>query len=607
MVKAFRQGNCLIHRVNVSRTRSVTRTSDDRWPHPPQTQQTRAYRTLPADSPRTVRRLQFHLLARSPFRVARRARGTPQPLRVVIHFDLRILTGPFSGGIFRPIVRELIGEAEMGSPEPTAVAAADNWATTRPRWPRGWSPSTERQPRCAASWAPSSRRSTSSAVPGARTRTSRSPRFTPNGRTRRPDQQRLADNAREAVGHRCHLREDGTGAGRPVPGAGQFHLTDLAEIARPKRPLRNAFRPFATVKDDCHECPRRFHCPEFQRTAGGGSRNEQQPDRLRARLDQLEGDLQPLVQTWSGDAQAAYLIQKKQWEQAARIWRSCSVRSCRAGQHQHRLHRCAAPHRRRVQLNGPSNRPTGIHGACVTRMTSSKRGNDSGGDDVPAPRAPGAAADGDPAGRGSVRRPALPERQSGGMSTWLMVLPALGGLGAMALIFTAGGTGAHIAAGVMFGVSTLAMVGGQLARVGGDRIPADRRRTARLPPAPGADPPQGQVGGRGPGGGAVLVASRPARPAVADPHQPVVGTPTDRSRLRHRPARPRRPGAGPGPAARRGEAAGGRRHRRRRSPSAGSCAPTAPCGAPGRPVAAVVRPGPAGGQSGRLPGGWRPR
>jgi WXG100 family type VII secretion target len=38
---------------------------------------------------------------------------------------------------------------------------------------------------------------------------------------------------------------------------------------------------------------------------------------LRARLDQLSAELQPLVQTWSGDAQAAYLIQKQQWEQAA--------------------------------------------------------------------------------------------------------------------------------------------------------------------------------------------------------------------------------------------------------------------------------------------------
>ena len=59
-----------------------------------------------------------------------------------------------------------------------------------------------------------------------------------------------------------------------------------------------------------------------------------------------------------------------------------------------------------------------------------------------------------------------------------MVLPALGGLGAMALIFSAGGTGTHVAAGVMFGVSTLAMAGGQLARVGGDRtrrIAGERR------------------------------------------------------------------------------------------------------------------------------------
>ena len=74
--------------------------------------------------------------------------------------------------------------------------------------------------------------------------------------------------------------------------------------------------------------------------------------------------------------------------------------------------------------------------------------------------------------------PALPQRQSGGMSTWLTVLPALGGLGAMALIFAAGGTSAHVVAGVLFGVSTLALVGGQLARVGGDRsrrIAGDRR------------------------------------------------------------------------------------------------------------------------------------
>jgi len=71
--------------------------------------------------------------------------------------------------------------------------------------------------------------------------------------------------------------------------------------------------------------------------------------------------------------------------------------------------------------------------------------------------------------------PPLPEATSTGASSWLMVLPALGGLGSMALIFTAGGGGTQIAAGVMFGVSALAMAGGSLARVGGDR----NRKVAR--------------------------------------------------------------------------------------------------------------------------------
>ena len=38
---------------------------------------------------------------------------------------------------------------------------------------------------------------------------------------------------------------------------------------------------------------------------------------LRSRLAQLEAELTPLVQSWSGDAQVAYLVQKRQWEQAA--------------------------------------------------------------------------------------------------------------------------------------------------------------------------------------------------------------------------------------------------------------------------------------------------
>jgi WXG100 family type VII secretion target len=38
---------------------------------------------------------------------------------------------------------------------------------------------------------------------------------------------------------------------------------------------------------------------------------------LRSRLEQLAGDLQPLVHSWSGEAQAAYLVQKQRWEAAA--------------------------------------------------------------------------------------------------------------------------------------------------------------------------------------------------------------------------------------------------------------------------------------------------
>ncbi len=71
--------------------------------------------------------------------------------------------------------------------------------------------------------------------------------------------------------------------------------------------------------------------------------------------------------------------------------------------------------------------------------------------------------------------PPLPDATSTGASSWFMMLPALGGLGSMALIFTAGGGGTQIAAGVMFGVSALAMAGGSLARVGGER----NRKVAR--------------------------------------------------------------------------------------------------------------------------------
>ena len=65
--------------------------------------------------------------------------------------------------------------------------------------------------------------------------------------------------------------------------------------------------------------------------------------------------------------------------------------------------------------------------------------------------------------------PTLPTRHSGGMGAVLVLLPALAGLGAMSLIFASGGSGLHMAAGVMFGVSMVAVAVGQLVRVGGDR------------------------------------------------------------------------------------------------------------------------------------------
>ncbi len=74
------------------------------------------------------------------------------------------------------------------------------------------------------------------------------------------------------------------------------------------------------------------------------------------------------------------------------------------------------------------------------------------------------------AGEADLRPPPiLPPRQNGGMAAVLVLLPALAGVGAMALIFAAGGSGMHLAAGVLFGVSMVAVAAGQLVRVGGDR------------------------------------------------------------------------------------------------------------------------------------------
>jgi S-DNA-T family DNA segregation ATPase FtsK/SpoIIIE len=73
-------------------------------------------------------------------------------------------------------------------------------------------------------------------------------------------------------------------------------------------------------------------------------------------------------------------------------------------------------------------------------------------------------------GEADVRpAPTLPARAAGGVGAVLVLLPALAGFGAMALIFASGGSGLHMAAGVLFGVSMVAVAAGQLIRVGGDR------------------------------------------------------------------------------------------------------------------------------------------
>src|SRR5690349_3829921 len=52
--------------------------------------------------------------------------------------------------------------------------------------------------------------------------------------------------------------------------------------------------------------------------------------------------------------------------------------------------------------------------------------------------------------------PELPERRPSAAPFWLILLPALGALGAIALIFTAGGSGIALAAGILFALSALA-------------------------------------------------------------------------------------------------------------------------------------------------------
>ena len=40
-------------------------------------------------------------------------------------------------------------------------------------------------------------------------------------------------------------------------------------------------------------------------------------NRLQATLEELEADLQPMIETWTGAAQEQYLVCKRQWDTAA--------------------------------------------------------------------------------------------------------------------------------------------------------------------------------------------------------------------------------------------------------------------------------------------------
>lgn len=50
---------------------------------------------------------------------------------------------------------------------------------------------------------------------------------------------------------------------------------------------------------------------------GGQAGIGQTFNRLQATLEELERALQPMIETWSGSAQDAYLTCKKEWDEAA--------------------------------------------------------------------------------------------------------------------------------------------------------------------------------------------------------------------------------------------------------------------------------------------------
>ena len=56
---------------------------------------------------------------------------------------------------------------------------------------------------------------------------------------------------------------------------------------------------------------------QFESLASGEQGIRNNYAKLTATLDQLESDLQPMINSWSGQAQESYMACKKQWDEAA--------------------------------------------------------------------------------------------------------------------------------------------------------------------------------------------------------------------------------------------------------------------------------------------------
>jgi 6 kDa early secretory antigenic target len=56
---------------------------------------------------------------------------------------------------------------------------------------------------------------------------------------------------------------------------------------------------------------------QFESLQAGQQGIQNNYSKLTATLEQLESDLQPMINSWSGAAQEAYLVCKKQWDDAS--------------------------------------------------------------------------------------------------------------------------------------------------------------------------------------------------------------------------------------------------------------------------------------------------